>query len=62
MSSTHSIEIQLDERCYEALLAEADRLALGVDQVVTRATAAWIIDIAETMPVSVATRAATLTS
>ena len=47
MSSTYRVEIEFDERCYEALLAEADRLSVGIEQVIERAAAAWVTEIAE---------------
>ena len=47
MSELHRIEIEFDDRCYEALLGEAERLHVGVEQVVVRAAAAWVTDVAE---------------
>jgi hypothetical protein len=44
---THRIEIEFDDRCYEGLVAEAERLNVGVEDVVDRAAAAWLIDLAE---------------
>jgi hypothetical protein len=48
MSEIHRIEIEFDDRCYEALLGEADRLHMDVEHVVARAAAAWLVEIAET--------------
>jgi hypothetical protein len=47
MSETHRIEIEFDDRCYQALLVEADRLSVSVDKLVGRAVAAWVTEIAE---------------
>jgi glutamate-1-semialdehyde aminotransferase len=47
MSDMHRLEIEFDDHCYEALLAEADRLQMGIEQIVERAAAAWITEIAE---------------
>ena len=47
MSEIHRIEIEFDDRCYEALLGEAERLHVAVEQVVERAAAAWVTEIAE---------------
>jgi len=47
MSELHRIEIEFDDRCYEALLGEADRLHVGIEEIVERAAAAWITEIAE---------------
>jgi len=47
MSEMHRIEIEFDDRCYEALLGEAERLHTGIEDVVERAAAAWITEIAE---------------
>jgi hypothetical protein len=62
MSETHRIEIEFDDRCYEALLGEAERLHMGIEQIVERAAAAWITEIAETAPSLTATPTATLVS
>jgi hypothetical protein len=47
MSGIHRIEIEFEDRCYEALLGEAERLRVGVEQVIERAAAAWVTEIAE---------------
>jgi hypothetical protein len=49
MSGTHRVEIEFDEHCYEALLGEAERLHVDVEQVIAKAAAAWITDLAENM-------------
>ncbi len=50
MSTTHRIEIECDDRCYEGLVAEAERLNVEVQDVIGRAAAAWLIDLAENAP------------
>jgi hypothetical protein len=55
MSETHRIEIEFDDRCYQALLAEADRLSVSVDKLVSRAVAAWVTEIAENTSACTAT-------
>jgi hypothetical protein len=47
MSGTHRVEIDFDDHCYEALLGEAERLHVGVEQIIAKAAAAWITDLAE---------------
>ncbi len=47
MSDTHRIEIEFDDRRFEALKSEASRLGLDVSQLVMRATSAWLWDITE---------------
>ncbi|HEY5541562.1 MAG TPA: hypothetical protein VIL41_08920 [Coriobacteriia bacterium] len=47
MSGMHRVEIEFDDRCYEALLGEAERLQVAVEQVIARAAAAWVTEIAE---------------
>jgi hypothetical protein len=47
MSDLHRLEIEFDDHCYGALVAEAERLHTGVEQLVERAAAAWITEIAE---------------
>jgi hypothetical protein len=47
MSEMHRVEIEFDDHCYDALLGEAERLHVGVEQVIARAAAAWVTDIAE---------------
>jgi hypothetical protein len=47
MSQTHRVEVEFDDHFYEALLSESKRLQVDVEQVVERAAAAWLIDIAE---------------
>jgi hypothetical protein len=49
---THRIEIEFDDRCYEGLVAEAERLNVDVEDVVDRAAAAWLIDLAENSPMN----------
>jgi hypothetical protein len=50
MGNAHRIEIEFDDRCYEALLGEAERLHIDVTQIVERAAVAWVIDMAESTP------------
>lgn len=51
MGKANCLEIEFDERCYRDLVNEAQRLGVGVEEIVQRAAAAWLIDIAEEMPV-----------
>jgi hypothetical protein len=44
---SHRVEITIDDHCFMALEAEAERLGVGVEQIVQRATSAWINDICE---------------
>ena len=62
MSETHRIEIEFDNRCYEALVGEAERLHTGIEDVVERAAAAWITEIAETTSSLTASPTVTLVS
>lgn len=52
MGKPNCIEIEFDEHCYGDLVAEAARLGVGVEEIVARAAAAWLIQIAEEMPTS----------
>jgi hypothetical protein len=52
MSGMHRVEIEFDDRCYDALLGEAERLHVGVEQIIERAAAAWVTDIAENTAIS----------
>jgi hypothetical protein len=47
MSDTHLVELEIDDRRYEALEAEAGRLGLEIPQLVMRATSAWLVDMTE---------------
>ena len=47
VSETHRIEVEFEDHCYQALLGEAERLNVGVEQVIGRAVAAWMVDISE---------------
>ena len=47
MSDTHLVQIELDDRRYEALENEASRLGLELPQLVTRAASAWLCDVTE---------------
>lgn len=49
MSETHRIEVEFEDHCYQALLREAERLSVGVEQVIERAVAAWVVDISENL-------------
>jgi hypothetical protein len=46
------MEIEFDDRIYQGLVAEADRLSITAEEIVRRAAAAWLIDIAESTPVT----------
>lgn len=50
MSNAHRVEIEFDDRCYEALLGEAERLHVDVAQIVERAAVAWVTDMIESAP------------
>jgi len=47
MPDMYRVEIEFDERCYVALRAEADRLGVEIEQLIERAAAAWVTEIAE---------------
>jgi hypothetical protein len=47
MNDTHRIEIEFDDRRFEALQSEASRLGLDLPQLVMRATSAWLCDVTE---------------
>jgi hypothetical protein len=55
MSETHRIEIELDDRRFEALELEAHRLGLEVPQLVTKAASAWLCDVTENSACATAT-------
>lgn len=59
MSETNRIAVEFDERRYLALQSEAERLGLDVEQVITRATSAWICEMAENSALCTATRVLT---
>ena len=59
MSETNRIEVEFDERRYLALQDEADRLGLDVAQIITRATSAWICEMAENSALCTATAVST---
>jgi hypothetical protein len=50
MGRSNRIEVEFDERAYEGLVTEAERLGVGVEELVGRAAAAWLIEIAEETP------------
>ena len=47
MSDTHLVELEIDDRRFEALEAEASRLGLELPQLVMRAASAWLVDMTE---------------
>jgi hypothetical protein len=47
MSDTHLVELEIDDRRFEALEAEASRLGLEIPQLVMRAASAWLVDMTE---------------
>lgn len=47
MSDLTYVEVGLQDRLFSAVQSEAERLGLSPDQVVHRATAAWICEMAE---------------
>jgi glutamate-1-semialdehyde aminotransferase len=49
MGKANCLEIEFDERCYRDLVDEAQRLGVGVEEIVQRAAAAWLVDMAEQM-------------
>ncbi len=44
MSDVMRLEFELDQRCHEVLMREADRLNLDPSEVVCRAVKAWLTD------------------
>jgi hypothetical protein len=62
MSGLHRIEIEINDQCFNALQSEAERLHLGVEQIVQRAAVAWITDLAENTPTANCTPTVTLLS
>ena len=60
MGEMHRVEIEFDDHCYEALIGEAERLHIGVEQIIERAAAAWITEIAETTSSLTATPSVTV--
>jgi hypothetical protein len=50
MGKPNRVEVEFDERCYQDLVGEAERLGVPVEQVVERATAAWLTDVAGEQP------------
>jgi hypothetical protein len=55
MSEMHRVEIEFDDRCYQALVGEAERLHVAIEQVIARAAAAWVTEIAENAPTNTPT-------
>ena len=47
MTDTHLVEIEIDDRRFEALQSEASRLGLEIPQLVVRAASAWLCDVTE---------------
>lgn len=47
MADTHVVEIEFDDRRFEALQTEASRLGLEIPQLVMRAASAWLTDVTE---------------
>lgn len=43
----HSIEVQVDEHCFNSLKSQAERLGVEMQEVVQRAMSAWLSDICE---------------
>jgi 16S rRNA C967 or C1407 C5-methylase (RsmB/RsmF family) len=43
----HRVEIDIDDHCFEALEAEAERLGVDIAEIVQRATSAWLNDMCE---------------
>lgn len=50
MSTAQRIEVEFDGRAFERLVAEAERLGVSAEEIVRRASAAWLVDIAEALP------------
>jgi len=59
MSDVNRIEIELDDRRYLALQSEAQRLGIGIDQIVSRATSAWICEMADNSALCTSTAVST---
>jgi len=47
MNDTHLVELEIDDRRFEALEAEASRLGLEIPQLMMRAASAWLVDMHE---------------
>lgn len=47
----HRVEIEVGAQFFALLQDEADRLGVGVEQIVTRAVAAWLGDMHESAPI-----------
>ena len=47
MGETHSVEIVLDDARWVAVEHEAARLGIDVPQLISRATAAWLAEMAD---------------
>jgi hypothetical protein len=50
VSKTNCVEVEFDERCYEDLVGEAERLGVAVERVIERATAAWLTEVLDERP------------
>ena len=59
VSDTNRIEVEFDERRYLALQNEAQRLGVDIPQIVTRATSAWICEMADNTVLCTASPSAT---
>lgn len=51
MAQGNRIDLELDERCVQALLAEAQRLGLSPEEVARRAVSAWLGEMIDEQPV-----------
>jgi hypothetical protein len=47
MSETHSVEIVFDDSGWAAVEGETSRLGIGADQLIARATLAWLAESAD---------------
>ncbi len=58
MSESNIVTIEFDDRRYEALADEAERLGITISEVVERASAAWLNDIAESADAAIVSASA----
>ena len=47
MGQSTRVEVEFDDHLYSALKDESQRLSIGVEEIVVRATSAWIYEMAD---------------
>lgn len=50
MGELYKVEFELDEKRYEELTCEAERLGLTASEIAHRAVAAWLVEMADDSP------------